>query len=157
MAKGTDKPIIGAGGVTKGEDIIEYMMAGASAVQIGSHALFRGTNSYKKIETQASKWLDEHGYKALGDVKGIALDSIGVEKKRYQMGFPDFDLEKCTSCMQCVKTCPYQAIYTMKADRSQTPMHRIKLYPRLDRRVCEACGWCASICPVWAITMTEAF
>ncbi|MHA2059767.1 MAG: 4Fe-4S binding protein [Candidatus Ranarchaeia archaeon] len=45
----------------------------------------------------------------------------------------------------------------MKADRTQTPLHRIRLFPRLDRRVCEACGWCASICPVWAITMTEAF
>jgi formate hydrogenlyase subunit 6/NADH:ubiquinone oxidoreductase subunit I len=107
--------------------------------------------------SQASKWLDEHGYKTIGDVKRLALDTVGEEKKRYQMGFPDFDLEKCISCMQCVKTCPYQAIYTMKADRTQTPLHRIRLFPRLDRRVCEACGWCASICPVWAITMTEAF
>ncbi len=157
LAKSTQKPIIGAGGVSRGEDVIEYFMAGASAVQVGAHALYSGSNSYDKIVKEAIEWLDEHGYKSIEEIKGIALKAIGEEHRRYQMGFPDFNLERCTSCMLCVKTCPYKAIYTMEADRAKTQLHRVRLYPRLDRRICEACGWCASICPSWAITMTEVF
>lgn len=42
LSREVDIPIIGVGGITTAEDVIEYMMAGASAVQIGSGIYYRG-------------------------------------------------------------------------------------------------------------------
>ncbi|KXB05185.1 hypothetical protein AKJ50_01590 [candidate division MSBL1 archaeon SCGC-AAA382A13] len=42
-------PIIGAGGITKGKDLIEYVLAGASAVQIGTGIIYRDIDIFEKI------------------------------------------------------------------------------------------------------------
>lgn len=42
-------PIIGAGGITKGEDMIEYMLAGASAVEIGTGIIWEDLEIFEKI------------------------------------------------------------------------------------------------------------
>ncbi len=55
-------PILGIGGVTKGEDVVELMMAGASAVGIGSGVFYRGVSVFKKIQDELVTWLTEHNY-----------------------------------------------------------------------------------------------
>ena len=49
ISKSVDIPVIGVGGITTGEDALEYIMAGASAVQIGSGIYYRGIDVFKKI------------------------------------------------------------------------------------------------------------
>jgi len=67
-----DIPIIGVGGITTAEDVIEYMMAGASAVQIGSGIYYRGEGIFGKISKELRKWLKAHGYERIKDVIGAA-------------------------------------------------------------------------------------
>ncbi|ADG13000.1 dihydroorotate dehydrogenase family protein [Methanocaldococcus infernus ME] len=66
-----DKPIIGVGGIFTGEDAIEYMMAGASAVQVGSAVYFRGYDVFKKICDEIKEFLIEENLK-LKEIVGIA-------------------------------------------------------------------------------------
>lgn len=73
IAQITDKPILGVGGVAHGLDAIEYMMAGASAVQVCSAAILRGPQVYGKIARDMSAWLDAHGYTSASQIKGLAL------------------------------------------------------------------------------------
>ena len=65
-------PIIGTGGVTTGEDLIEYMMAGATAVGIGTAVHYRGLSSFRRISNEAKTWLEEHGYKNIKEIRGAA-------------------------------------------------------------------------------------
>ncbi len=67
-----DVPIIGIGGVTYGKDAIELMMAGASAVQIGTAIYYRGIEVFKKVSQEISEFLSGHGYRKLDDIIGIA-------------------------------------------------------------------------------------
>lgn len=69
-----DVPIIGIGGVTYGKDAIELVMAGASAVQIGTAIYYRGIEVFKKVSQEIEEFLSEHGYNKLDDVIGIAHD-----------------------------------------------------------------------------------
>jgi dihydroorotate dehydrogenase (NAD+) catalytic subunit len=69
----TDKPIFGVGGIGHGLDAIEYVMAGASAVQVCTAAILRGPQVYGKIAREMSDWLDKHGYTSLSQIKGQAL------------------------------------------------------------------------------------
>jgi dihydroorotate dehydrogenase (NAD+) catalytic subunit len=60
-------PVIGMGGITSGEDAIEFMMAGAKAVQVGT-ANFTDANAMPKIITQMNSWLDRHGIKNINEI-----------------------------------------------------------------------------------------
>lgn len=64
-------PIIGVGGITKGIDAIEYLMAGATAVQIGSGIYYRGLDVFKKICDEIEIWMKEHRYNNLSELVGV--------------------------------------------------------------------------------------
>jgi len=70
LAGKVDVPIIGVGGITTAYDVLEYMMAGASAVQIGSGIHYRGEGIFKEICIELREWLKAHGYKRIVDVAG---------------------------------------------------------------------------------------
>jgi dihydroorotate dehydrogenase (NAD+) catalytic subunit len=72
IVKETTLPVIGCGGVTTGEDAIEYLMAGASAVQIGVGVSERGINIFSKVSREIEEFMKEKGYKKLKDLIGIA-------------------------------------------------------------------------------------
>ena len=65
-------PIIGVGGITTGEDAIEYFLAGASAVQIGSSIYYRGVETFKKICKEIEEWMEKNRYKNISEIVGVA-------------------------------------------------------------------------------------
>jgi dihydroorotate dehydrogenase (NAD+) catalytic subunit len=64
-------PIIGTGGVLKGEDAVEMMMAGASLVGVGSGVYYRGIEVFKKINEEITKILFKQNYETIKDIKPI--------------------------------------------------------------------------------------
>ena len=72
IAENINIPGIGVGGVTTGEDAIEYFMAGASAVQIGSGVYYRGPEVFKEVCKEINIWMDKHGYKKITEFIGAA-------------------------------------------------------------------------------------
>ena len=72
IAQNVNIPVIGVGGVTTGEDAIEYFMAGASAVQIGSAVYYRGPDVFKHVSTEINVWMDKHRYKKIAELVGAA-------------------------------------------------------------------------------------
>jgi len=65
-------PVIGCGGIVTGEDAIEYFMAGASAVQIGTGILNRGITIFKKVSLEIKEYMEENGYSSLEEIIGLA-------------------------------------------------------------------------------------
>jgi len=72
IAKNVKIPIIGVGGITTGEDALEYFMAGASAVQIGSGVYYREIDIFKKINAEVKSWMKNNGYNKLSEIIGVA-------------------------------------------------------------------------------------
>ena len=72
ISKNVDIPVVGVGGITTGEDVLEYIMAGASAVQIGSGIYYRGVDVFKKTCGEIENWMKDHGYKNLSELIGAA-------------------------------------------------------------------------------------
>ncbi len=66
-----DVPIIGVGGITTGHDVIEFMMAGANAVQVGTGVYYRGYDIFNKICDEIEIFLKENGLN-LKDIIGVA-------------------------------------------------------------------------------------
>ncbi len=69
-------PIIGVGGILTGKDVIEYMMAGASAVQIGSGIYYKGKEIFDEVSQEIRQWLKEHGYTSIQQIIGMAKHSM---------------------------------------------------------------------------------
>ncbi len=74
IATATNIPIIGVGGIMNGKDVIEYLMAGASAVQIGSGVHYRGIEIFKKLKEEMDEWMTKNGYESISELIGIALE-----------------------------------------------------------------------------------
>src|SRR5215469_2557812 len=62
-------PVIGMGGITTGEDAIEFMLAGAAAVQVGT-ASFWDPCATEKIVDGLESWCREHRIKRVADMVG---------------------------------------------------------------------------------------
>ncbi len=63
-------PVIGMGGITCAEDAIEFMMAGARAVQVGT-ANFTNGNSMPEIISGMDRWLNNHGIKDVNQIVDV--------------------------------------------------------------------------------------
>jgi dihydroorotate dehydrogenase (fumarate) len=62
--------IVGCGGVSKGVDIFDYILCGASAVQVGSAYHEGGIQTFSYFTRQLDIWCQTKGYKQLSDFKG---------------------------------------------------------------------------------------
>ncbi len=62
-------PVIGMGGITSAEDALEFMIAGAAAVQVGT-ANFTDTMAMPKIIKGLNRWLDMHGIADVNEIRG---------------------------------------------------------------------------------------
>ena len=65
-------PIIGTGGVTYGKDAIEMIMAGATAIGIGTGIYYRGIGIFKKICDEMEQWMKKNKVKSLKEIRGAA-------------------------------------------------------------------------------------
>lgn len=144
VARVTDKPVIGVGGVSSGADVIEFFMAGASLVGVCTAAILKGPTIYGKIAEETGQWLQDHGYHSLDDIKGLYLN-------RYRQGQPvvtaveqsaRVDESRCKACGQCEKVCQFGAL--------RAPLKEIA---RVDASKCAACGLCVSVCPFDALQL----
>ena len=69
VSRAVDAPLIGVGGVTSATDALQYMIAGASLVGIGTAAM-RDPRAPARIVRELDAWCARHGVRSLGDVVG---------------------------------------------------------------------------------------
>jgi dihydroorotate dehydrogenase (NAD+) catalytic subunit len=72
VAQAVDIPVIGCGGITTGEDAIEFLMAGATAVQVGT-ATFANPRAPLDVLEGMQRWLADNGVGDVNDIIGCAL------------------------------------------------------------------------------------
>lgn len=72
VAKAVRIPVIGLGGIMNAKDAIEFFMAGASAIEIGT-ANFIDPAITVKVAQGINDWLDQHGCKSVNEIIGAAL------------------------------------------------------------------------------------
>ncbi len=134
--KGID--VIGVGGIATADDVIEFLLAGAKAVQLLSSALIQGKDIYKRIVDSLPRALEKYGFRSVQEVIETELEW----NVKYEPDHPKVDLDKCTFCKVCEWVCPYWAIWVDKEAKTVT----------VDEDKCFGCGLCQTRCPVNAIS-----
>lgn len=65
-------PIIGTGGISTGRHAIEMIMAGATAIGVGTGIYERGIDIFQKICREMETWMSENNYNSIDEMIGIA-------------------------------------------------------------------------------------
>ena len=73
VSKAVNIPVVGLGGICNAHDAIEFMLAGATAIEIGT-ANFLDPQVTVKVKNGINDWLDSHGCKSVTEIIG-ALES----------------------------------------------------------------------------------
>ena len=70
VARSVEVPVVGIGGITTYEDVVEYIMAGATAVQVGT-ANFIDPSITMNIIDQLEQYIEDQKIEKLSDIRGI--------------------------------------------------------------------------------------
>jgi dihydroorotate dehydrogenase (NAD+) catalytic subunit len=66
-----DTPLVGVGGVRRGDDAVAMVMAGASAVEVGT-ATFANPRAAWSVARDVRQWMERHGVSSVEELKGAA-------------------------------------------------------------------------------------
>lgn len=134
-------PLSGMGGIYTWIDCVEYLLLGATTLQVTTAILQYGYRIVEDMTEGVSDYLVDHGYSSVHDFIGKAVDNVvdPSELSHQDQAVSVIDHDKCVGCGQCMLTCrdgAAQAI-TMNAERR----------PVVDEAECFGCLMCKHICP----------
>lgn len=136
LSQYTPMQICSAGGITSFEHALEFIMLGATAVQLASAIQLQGYGVITKILGDIDAWLTAHGYSDISEIRGAALPSLRAFEDIKPQALKATLLQPCDiDCDICINGCLYDAI------------SREGGWIAIDANRCEGCGLCAACCP----------
>src|SRR5918997_153725 len=72
ISKKVTIPVIGCGGIFTWEDALEYILAGATAIELGSVIGYEGLKAFNQIKSGITRYLEKKGYKNIKEIVGLA-------------------------------------------------------------------------------------
>ena len=64
--------IVGCGGITNWRDAVEFLLVGASAVQIGTAVALKGPNIFKAVNQGIEIYLKRKGFESVEEIVGLS-------------------------------------------------------------------------------------
>jgi len=143
LASDLDIPISGIGGIENWSDAAEFILLGASTIQVCTAVMFHGFKIIEELEDGLRSFMDDHGFRQIDDFTGLSLSRMAEYNSldRLPKMISSIDKATCVKCDLCVVSCRdagYQALSTGD-DR----------IPVVDKDLCTGCSLCAQVCPVW--------
>lgn len=133
-------PVIGVGGISSSEGVIQMFMAGASAVQLYTAPALKGVAVFRDIVTGLKQFLTNHEYSSLAELVGISHQ--WAKENQFSSPQPNIIAESCRGCKKCYDSCNFNAIDFRQMDR--------RVIASINEN-CIACNACVGICEHKAI------
>ncbi|HLI03658.1 MAG TPA: NAD-dependent dihydropyrimidine dehydrogenase subunit PreA [Terracidiphilus sp.] len=159
-------PISGMGGIATWQDAAEFLLLGASSLQVCTAVMHYGFRIIEDLCDGLSNWMDEKGFKRIADVTGRSLHRIS-DFKDFDLSFravARIDEEKCIKCNLCYVACndtAHQCIDLISRDGKIVEPHSYDVrsngkyeatetrpQPTVREQDCVGCRLCYNVCPV---------
>lgn len=146
----SDLDISGIGGIYTYKDAIEFLLLGASNVQVTTSVMEYGYRIIDDLILGLKIFMAKNGFNKLDDFIGkskkciVDLDNL----ERDTVLFPKIDYDKCIGCGRCFISCRDGGHFAIKFDEE-------KRKPIIDGSKCVGCHLCKLVCPMNAIGNTE--
>ncbi len=162
--RGAGLPISGMGGIQTWRDAAEFLLLGATSLQVCTAVMHYGFRIIDDLLDGLNNWLDERGVGSIREVIGASVPRIS--------SFGDFDLsyktvaridtDTCIHCNLCYVACDegaHQCIDLVADGKKIDPASyqgNGKVAPVVREDDCVGCNLCSLVCPVdGCITMVE--
>ncbi len=138
-------PIMGIGGISRWQDAVEYILLGASAVQVCTAVMWSGYGIIRAMNRGMAEYLTRKGFSSPGDIRGAALNRLGPHQaisRTIRMRPVPPEPGVCSRCGRCITACRdggYDALI-MKPDGLT-----------VDESRCDGCGLCLLVCSTGTI------
>lgn len=146
-------PVSGIGGVSTWKDAVEFMLLGASNVQVCTAAMNHGFRIVEDMCEGLNNWMDEKGFKSLNDFIGKSVDKITHWEDldiNYHI-IANINQDKCIHCGLCYIACEDTSHQSINLDYGN-PHNTYSI----KEEECVGCNLCKLVCPVNdCITMEE--
>ncbi len=147
-------PVSGIGGISTWKDAVEFMLLGATNVQVCTAAMKHGFRIIEDMCEGMNNWMDEKGFATVDDFIGKSVDTIthweDLDINYHHVA--QINQEKCIHCGLCYIACEdtsHQSIALAYGD----PYNKYTV----KEEECVGCNLCQLMCPVEdCITMVEA-
>ncbi len=145
MAKCEDLnlPLSGIGGIETWIDALEYLLVGASTIQVTSGIIHYGYRIVEDMIEGLSDYMGCKGITKVSDLVGKALPNL-QETDRFDLerqGRVEYNYDICVGCGQCYIVCNDAAGQALEWDGE-------KRRPKLIEDKCLSCMVCSFVCPV---------
>lgn len=141
LAQNVGLPVAGVGGLTTWQDAAEFLLLGASNLQVCTAIMRYGFEIVTDLKAGLANYMAEKGFRSLGDMVGKCLGTFveheQLDRKIKQIS--SINPDTCIGCNSCYIACRdggYNAI-ELGSER-----------PVIDAEKCRGCGVCQSVCPV---------
>lgn len=131
-------PVVGVGGVSTYQDVVQMIMAGATCVGLHSAAILRGPGLFDKLTKDLREYFSRKGIHSPGQIRGLLHRRLAEQAEIYNWR-ARVDQDRCNSCGLCLISCFAAAIAKSS--------HGVVV----ATDDCSGCGVCASACPRDAI------
>ncbi|MDP1677665.1 MAG: NAD-dependent dihydropyrimidine dehydrogenase subunit PreA [Bacteroidota bacterium] len=138
-------PISGMGGISNWRDALEFILLGASSVQVCTAAMHYGFRIVEDMNEGLTNWMEEKGFTSLDQVRGKALPNISSfgDMNLLYKDVAKIDEKKCIQCNLCYIACEdtaHQCIDLLSK--------KGKKQPTVREEDCVGCRLCYIVCPV---------
>lgn len=142
---GLQLPISGIGGVENWRDAVEFILLGASTVQVCTAVMHYGFGIIRELTEGLSRYMDEKGFSSIEQMSGKALPNVKHWEDlnlQYKV-VAHINEEKCIGCQLCFTACEDGAHQAIRLNSN--PAIRI---PAVFEENCVGCNLCSLVCPV---------
>ncbi|MDI3328815.1 MAG: NAD-dependent dihydropyrimidine dehydrogenase subunit PreA [Alicyclobacillaceae bacterium] len=146
-------PISGIGGISTWRDAAEFILMGATSVQVCTAVMHHGFRIVEDMIDGLNRYLDEKGISSVMELVGRAVHRYvdwGDLNLEYKV-VARIDQEKCIRCNKCYIACEdaaHQCIDRVEADAGQPLLV-------VNEKECVGCNLCSMVCPVDCIDMVR--
>jgi dihydropyrimidine dehydrogenase (NAD+) subunit PreA len=138
-------PISGIGGIENWRDAVEFILLGATSVQVCTAVMHYGFGIIREMIIGLEQYMDSKGFKTLDDFRGKALGNVKHWEDlnlKYKV-VASINEDKCVGCQLCYTACEDGAHQAIKL--SGDPLNR---KPSIIEENCVGCNLCSLVCPV---------
>jgi dihydropyrimidine dehydrogenase (NAD+) subunit PreA len=157
-------PISGIGGAGDWRDCAEFMLLGATSVQVCTAVMLRGYRIVRDMTEGLVDWMDEKGFATCDDFIGKAIPNFvnwGDLDLSYQVR-ARIDEDSCIGCQLCYVACRDGGHQAIELPAASSERESVRLAgvahrrPRVDDEKCVGCNLCSLVCPVPGCVTMEA-
>ncbi len=142
MATAVKLPISGLGGINSWEDAAEFLLLGASTLQLCTAVMTRGYGILGGLMDGLQEYMKRKEFNKISEMVGLSLGKLTqhMDLSREARVASSISKKLCIKCQRCFISCRDAETQAIRINKDK--------FPLVDRVKCSGCSLCQQVCPV---------